>query len=282
MGLLTLLAKRFIAGLTVHDAMRAVERLNRNGILATIDHLGENVHSREEATAAADEYIRILDEIDKTGVQSNVSVKLTMMGLEIDSYFCAENVARIVKKAKELNNFVRIDMEGSAVTQVTLDVFERLHAEFDNVGIVIQSYLYRSEADVRRLNDDKINIRLCKGAYKEPREIAYPQKEAVNESYLKLARLILTEGGHVGLATHDDKMIEPLMAFIKERNIPTSSYEWQMLYGIRRARQEQLAAAGETVRVYVPYGSDWVGYFSRRMMERKENFFFAFRHFFKG
>jgi len=282
MGLLTLAAKRFVAGEKVGDAIAAVRRLNETGILATIDHLGENVNNQEEAKAAADAYLLILDEIAKSGVKSNVSLKLTMMGLEIDAEFCYRNVRRLVETAAKHGNFVRVDMEGSPVTEITLDLFHRFYEEFENVGIVIQAYLYRSEADVRKLVALKAPVRLCKGAYKEPPDVAFPKKEEVNESYLKLARMLLDGGGKTAIATHDRAMIEPLQAYIRERKIPRERYEWQMLYGIERDLQRELARQGETVRVYVPYGTDWLGYFKRRMMERKENFLFAAKHFFAG
>ncbi len=282
MGILKLAARRFVAGDRIDEAMKAVRRLNARNIMATIDFLGENVVSRDDAVKAANEYLLILDQIKVNGLRANVSIKLTMMGLEIDDDFCYENVKRIVERAAELNTFVRIDMEGSPVTQRTLDIFLRLYEDYKNVGIVIQSALHRSEADVAMLNEKQASIRLCKGAYKEPPEIAFPKKEQVNENYLKLAETILTNGKFCAIATHDRNMIGPLRAFIASNNISKDRYEWQMLYGIERKLQEKLAKEGEAIRVYVPYGIDWIGYFSRRMMERKENLFFALKHLFAG
>ncbi len=282
MGLLAFMARRFVAGEDVNAAVRAIRRLNRENILATVDFLGENVTTKEEARFAADQYLVLLDRIDQENILANASIKLTMMGLEIDPDFCVENVSRIIEKAASFGNFVRIDMEGSNVTQVTLDVFYKLRERFDNLGIVIQAYLYRSEEDIRKLVERKESVRLCKGAYKEPESVAFPNKEQVNENYLKLARMLLEGGGRTAIATHDRKMIAPLRTFIAEKGISKERYEWQMLYGIERNLQESLATDGETVRVYVPYGNDWLGYFSRRMLERKENFLFAFKHLFKG
>lgn len=282
MGILAFMARRFVAGEKVEDAMEAVRRLNGLSIVATVDHLGENVHTKEEATAAADAYLVLLDAIAESKVDSNVSIKLTMMGLEIDPEFAYANTRRIIEKAASHRNFVRIDMEGSPVTQTTLDLYRRFRSEFPNVGIVIQAYLLRSEEDIAALAAEKANVRLCKGAYKEPPEVAFPKKEEVNENYLKLAKRMLMSEAYLAVATHDRKMIEPLRAFIAEQKIPKSRYEWQMLYGIERGLQKSLAAEGERVRIYVPYGTDWLGYFKRRMMERKENFLFAFKHLFKG
>ncbi len=282
MGILSFAARRFIAGEHLDDAVTAIQRLNALHISATVDNLGENVKTQEEATKAADAYLDILNAIDKHKLDANVSVKLTMMGMEIDPDFCFQNAGRILKRAQEIGVFVRIDMEGSPVTQLTLDLLDRFRESYDNVGIVIQAYLYRSEEDVRRLAEQGVNVRLCKGAYKEPESIAFPKKEQVNENYLKLGRMLIDGKGKACLATHDPKMIEPLAAYIKEKNLPKERYEWQMLYGIERGLQKELADEGHTVRVYVPYGSDWLGYYRRRMMERKENFLFALKHFFGG
>lgn len=282
MGILSFLAKRFVAGETLDSAMKAIKRLNDWDILATVDHLGENVSNRDEARLSADAYLDLLDEIYKTGVKSNVSIKLTMMGLEIDPEFCFENVGRIIDKATDLGNFVRIDMEGSPVTKATLDLYDRMRESCDNIGIVIQSYLYRSEEDIRRLAARGDNVRLCKGAYKEAKDIAFQDKADVNENFLKLAEILLSGESHTAIASHDRKMIEPLREFIRENGIPKERYEFQMLYGIERDLQKTLAREGEKVRVYVPYGTDWLGYFSRRMMERRENLFFAVKHFFRG
>lgn len=282
MRFMTFMARRFVAGDTVTDAMKVVAGLNKLNILATIDHLGENIHNLDEAKAAADEDAVIFEAIEKHEVASNVSIKLTMMGLEIDPEFCYENTKRLLELAKSKKNFLRIDMEGSPVTQITLDTFWRLRAEYDNVGIVLQAYLRRSEEDAKKAAEFGAPVRICKGTYKEPDSIAFPTKEEVNDSYIALAKILLLGKGHVALATHDRKMINPLRQFIAQNNIPKERYEWQMLYGIERSLQKQLAAEGETVRIYIPYGTDWFGYFSRRMIERKENFFFVLKHFLRG
>jgi proline dehydrogenase len=282
MGLLELAARRFVAGRSIDEAVRAIRQLNDAGIVATVDFLGENVSTKEDATAAADEYLHILGSIQENALNCNVSVKLTMMGMEVDPDFCFENVSRIISKAQELNNFVRIDMEGSAVTKLTLDLFDRFHEKFDNVGIVIQAYLHRSEEDIRRLAETGVNVRLCKGAYKEPAEVAIQKKEDVNSNYLRLGKILLDGNGKACIATHDPNMIEPLIAYINERQLPPERYELQMLYGIQRKLQRRMAEDGHTVRIYVPYGTDWLGYFTRRMMERRENFLFAFKQFFKA
>jgi len=282
MGLLEFAAKRFVAGKDIVSAVKGIKKLNKLNILATVDFLGENVSNKSEASEAANEYLVILDEIEKHNLKCNVSLKLTMMGLEIDQDFCFENVLRIVKKAARLDNFVRIDMEGSPVTKATLDVFERLYKDHKNVGIVLQAALFRSLDDARKYSEMGVNIRLCKGAYKEADTIAYSSKIDVNKNYLRICRLLLEGRGKVAIATHDQKMIDPIAAYIKENNIESQRYEWQMLYGIERNTQKNFAKNREAVRVYVPYGNDWLGYFSRRMMERKENFFFALKHFLRG
>lgn len=282
MRLMTFMARRFVAGDTVTDAMAAVAKLNKLNIMATIDHLGENVHNLDEAKAAADEDVVIFEAIEKHGVNSNVSIKLTMMGLEMDPEFCYENTKRLLEVAKAKKNFVRIDMEGSPVTQATLDIFWRLRQDYDNVGIVLQAYLMRSEEDAKKAAEFGAPVRICKGTYKEPPTIAFPTKEQVNENYLKLAKILLMGKGHVGIATHDRKMINPLRQFIAQNNIPKERYEWQMLYGIERGLQKQLAKEGEPIRIYIPYGTDWLGYSTRRMIERKENFFFVMKHFLRG
>lgn len=282
MGLLTLLARRFVAGQTITEAAAAIRKLNSNNILATVDFLGENVSNQEEALLAADEYIRILEEIENRGLDCNVSLKLTMMGLEVDSDFCFKNVRRIVEKAQDLGNFVRIDMEGSPVTQATLDIFERLYANFPNVGIVIQAYLHRSEKDIRYLAQRGVNVRLCKGAYKEGPEVAFQSKEEVNRNFLRLAEILLKGKGKTAIATHDKKILYDLKQTLRDWKIESERYEFQMLYGIERKLQLALAREGEPFRVYVPYGTDWLGYFSRRMIERRENLLFAVKHFLLG
>ncbi len=282
MSFLYIFAKRFVAGEELSEAIPAIKALNEKGIMVTFDHLGENVTTEEMAKSAADTYLDLLDVIKKEGLNSNVSVKLTQMGLDLEDEFCLNNVERIVKKAQELNNFVRIDMEGSAYTQRTLDITYKLFEKYQNVGVVIQAMLLRSEEDVKELNKRGIRVRLCKGAYKEPASVAYQKKEQVNENYLKLMKILLTEGKYPGIATHDEKIIEECKRYISENKIESSRFEFQMLYGIRRDLQLQLVKEGFNMRVYVPYGKEWFPYFYRRLRERKENLFFVMKNFFKG
>ncbi|MGC9042216.1 MAG: proline dehydrogenase family protein [Myxococcota bacterium] len=282
MSFLYIFAKRFVAGEELSEAIPAIKALNEKGIMVTFDHLGENVTTEEMAKSAADTYLDLLDVIKKEGLNSNVSVKLTQMGLDLGDEFCLNNVERIVKKAQELNNFVRIDMEGSAYTQKTLDITYKLFEKYQNVGVVIQAMLLRSEEDVKELNKRGIRVRLCKGAYKEPASVAYQKKEQVNENYLKLMKILLTEGKYPGIATHDEKIIEECKRYISENKIESSRFEFQMLYGIRRDLQLQLVKEGFNMRVYVPYGKEWFPYFYRRLRERKENLFFVMKNFFKG
>ncbi len=282
MSLLIIFARRFVAGEELNEAIPAIKNLNEKGIMVTFDHLGENVTSEEMARAAADSYLEILDVIDKEKLNSNVSIKLTQMGLDLGDDFCFTNVSRIVEKAKKLNNFVRIDMEGSQYTQRTLDITYRLFEKYKNVGVVIQAMLIRSENDIRELNKRGIRVRLCKGAYKEPESVAFQKKEQVNENYVKLMKMLLMEGNYPGIATHDEKIIEECKRFVSENKIDHSRFEFQMLYGIRRDLQVSLVKEGFNMRVYVPYGKQWFPYFYRRLRERKENVFFVLKNFFKG
>lgn len=280
-------ALRFVAGETIDDAIAAIRALNAEGILATVDHLGENVESEADARRAVDDYLAVLDRIGKDSVQSHASLKLTQLGLDIGVEFCRDNVARIVGKAKEIDTFIRIDMESSDYTARTLDVYYSLCHEFDNVGIVIQSYLYRSKDDIAELCQAGANVRLCKGAYDEPHDRAYPHKADVDASYVALTHMLLSEaararGAYAAIATHDPKMIGAAKAYIAEHDVPRDRYEFQMLYGIRRDLQQQLAAEGFTVRVYVPYGNEWYPYFMRRLAERPANMWFILRNLFRG
>lgn len=279
LGFARRMAARFVAGEQPEDAIRVVRALNEKGILASLDHLGENVISREDAQRARDDYLDILDCIAQYGLKSHVSIKLTQLGLDISDDFCAENVAQILARAARYNTFVRIDMEGSPYTQRTLDLYYRLHQNHHNVGVVIQAYLYRSEADVRRLIQEGARVRLCKGAYKEPPDIAFPRKADVDANYVKLMEMMLSEearknGVHLAIATHDEKIINRAKQYVAEHHIRPDEFEFQMLYGIRRDLQERLAAEGYTVRVYVPYGSEWYPYFMRRLAERPANVWF--------
>jgi proline dehydrogenase len=281
MGLLTLMARRFVAGKTADAAMAAVRKLNAQKIRTTLDILGEDVTDRDEATRAADDYIALLKLIAEEGVDSNVSVKLTMMGLEIDRDFCLDNVRRVVDAAAELDNWVRVDMEGSPVTQATLDIVHALFAESPNVGAVIQSYLYRSEDDIKALNAAGIKVRLCKGAYKEPKTVAFQDKREVNANYSKLMHLLLEQGTDPAIATHDTKLINECKALVARNGMSKDQFEFQMLYGIRSALQRALAAEGYRVRCYVPFGTHWLPYFLRRLRERRANVFFVVKNLFR-
>lgn len=274
-------SRRFVSGETQEQAIQAVEDLNQKGFLATLDRLGENVTSRDEALKAANDYLLLLDKISQNGVDSNVSCKLTQMGLDLDFDFCISNVKRIVQRAKQYGNFVRIDMEDSPRTEKTLQVCFALHKEYSNTGAVIQSYLYRSEEDVKKLLEQKIRIRLCKGAYKEPKTVAFQKKKEVDDNFVKLMKMLLKSGVYHGIATHDDKMIQATIDFAEKENILKESYEFQFLYGIRRELQEELIKKGYNVRIYVPYGDQWYPYFMRRMAERPANLFFVAKNFFR-
>ncbi len=275
-------ARRFVAGEEWEQAAAAVRVLNENGIMATMDYLGESVSDRWMAEAARDTYLGLLEGIAASEVNANVSLKLTQMGLDISPDFCLQNVMAIVGKAKILGNYVRVDMEDSPRTDATIATFRKLRAEFDNVGLVVQSYLYRSEKDVRSLADLRPNLRICKGAYLERPDVAFPRKADVDANYRKLVLLNLEFGGKTCLATHDEKIINWAKKLIAERSLPKDSYEFQMLYGIRPALQRQLAAEGHPVRVYVPYGRQWYPYFTRRLAERPANLFFILASLFKS
>jgi proline dehydrogenase len=281
----TRLSSRFVAGLEIEDALRVAESVNRQGMSVSLDSLGESVHSDAEAQRAADVYHRLLDAIAARKLNSNVSVKLTQMGLEVAPEL-AESIARnLVEHAASLNNFVRIDMEDSSLTQVTLDIVRRLHAEPNlrgAVGIVIQSYLYRSEADIQQLIADGIRVRLCKGAYKEPPEVAFPKKLDVDRNYAKLTGMLLASPIYHGLATHDVFMIDAAKKHAREHNIDPSHFEFQMLYGVRRDLQRQLISEGFNVRVYVPFGREWYPYFMRRLAERPANVLFLAKSLMKS
>ncbi len=282
-----LVSRRFVAGETLDETIGAVRRLNRQGILVTIDVLGESVTSEAEARAAKDAYLRTLDAIASNHVQSNVSVKLTQMGLAISPDLCLDNLRQIIHRAHEIGAFVRIDMEDSPYTQSTLNIFKTLREEFDNVGIVIQAYLYRSAEDMKQLRAMGANVRLCKGAYKEPGEIAFPEKRDVDANYIKLAEEYLRPNGHetgafLAVATHDEKMINWAKGYAAANKLDNHQFEFQMLYGIRSGLQRQLVKEGYQVRVYVPYGSHWYPYFMRRLAERPANVIFLVSNLFRS
>ncbi len=270
-------ASRFIAGETSDVALAVVKELNDAGFRVTLDLLGESVHKREEAVAAAAAYRASLDEIEASPAQSTISLKLTQLGLDIDLDFCHENLVGIVEHAAELGNFVRIDMESSAHTERTLQIFHRVFAEHRNVGIVVQSYLHRTEADVKELVRVGAPVRLCKGAYKEPASVAFQNKSDVDGNFIRLMRILLDGGAPTAIASHDERMINATLEHVQRNAIPDEAFELQMLYGVRRDYQKQLVDNGLKMRIYVPYGLQWYSYFMRRMAERPANLLFGLR-----
>jgi proline dehydrogenase len=270
------LAQRFVAGETLEEALRAVEPLNRKSITASLDLLGESVHTEREAQAATREILTMLDRIHERGVQANVSLKLTQMGLDISEELCVALMHDVVGRARDLRTFIRIDMEDSSYTERTLRLFEdRLHPSYgDHVGIVLQSYLYRTLADVERAIAIKARVRLCKGAYKEPATVAYPEKADVDANYVRCMHKLLSEGNYPALATHDDRIIKEAKRYVRANGIGPERFEFQMLYGVRRDLQERLVREGWRVRVYVPFGTQWYPYLMRRLAERPSNIAF--------
>ncbi len=279
-------ARRFIAGETMDEALKVVQGLNERGLLATIDHLGENVTRAEEARAAAAEYLELLPKIAALGLQSHASLKLTQMGLDLGLEFCQGNLEQIVARAKELGNFVRIDMEGSAYTDRTLALFSRLREKYDNLGIVLQANLRRTERDLARLIELGANVRLCKGAYKEPAKIAFPKKREVDANYIKLMEMLLSrearaKGAYAAIATHDERMIAKAKELAAREGLGREEFEFQMLLGIRRRLAEELADEGYRVRIYVSYGTAWYPFYMRRLAERPANLLFLLRNVFR-
>jgi proline dehydrogenase len=269
------MARRFVAGETVEDGIRAARELNRAGLSVSLDYLGESVHSREEAAAAANTYLRMIDRIVAEKLDANVSLKLTQMGQDIDEGFLRENVGRVLDRARDADMFVRLDMESSAYTQRTIDFFRRIWDEgYHNVGIVLQSYMHRSADDVKLANALGARVRLCKGAYKEPEAVAFQRKEDVDGNFVALMRTLLSDGTYPGIATHDRAMIDATREHARTHRIDTSAFEFQMLYGVRRDLQQELRAAGYNMRVYVPFGEAWYPYLMRRMAERPANLLF--------
>ncbi len=291
-------ASRFIAGEKLEDAIRVVRALNQKGINATLDHLGEHTHNLEAASRATQDILDMFTAIQQAGVRANVSIKLTQIGLALDESICRSHLLAILTSARDKRNFVRIDMEDYAWAAKTLEIFHSLRDEhgFDNVGIVIQAYLYRSEADVRRFAQQGARIRLCKGAYKESPEVAYPKKVDVDANYDRLTRIMLEACLEAGcppvsadglfppppaLATHDERRIEYARSLVRSIDFPKQALEFQMLHGIRRDLQERLVVEGFPVRVYVPFGTEWYPYFVRRLAERPANLWFFISNFFR-
>jgi proline dehydrogenase len=276
-------ANRFVAGETIDTALAAVARLNARRITASLDLLGESVHNEAEARAAGNEYVAMLERIHKQKADANVSVKLTAMGLDISEDLCVAVMHKILQRAREYQTFVRIDMESSEYTQRTVDLFEqRLYPAYrENVGIVLQSYLYRTFADVERANLIKARVRLCKGAYMEPETVAYPDKKDVDANYVRSMHELMLKGNYPGIATHDEAIIDEAKGFAKENQIAPSRFEFQMLYGVRRDLQDKLVREGYRMRVYVPFGTQWYPYLMRRLAERPANVAFLTGNVFK-
>jgi proline dehydrogenase len=276
------LASRFIAGEEVDDALRVIRRLNGEGFMVTLDCLGESVHEASAAEAACQTYLELLDRLAAEKLDSHVSVKLTQLGLAIDEGLARRNLSRLAESAARHHNFVRVDMEGSAFTDATLRVFCSVVAPRDVLGIAIQSYLRRTEADVDELLQRGVRIRLVKGAYKEPPEVAFPRKREVDANYQKLTEKLLTSGTYHAIATHDERIIAATERFGREHGISPQSFEFQLLYGIRRQLQRALVRQGWRVRLYVPYGREWYAYFMRRLAERPANLLFLVRNLFRA
>jgi len=275
-GLARQFASRFVAGEKLDEAIQAARALNEKGISTSLDLLGESVTDEKEAARSRDEVIEILDRIAETGVDANVSIKLTQMGLDLGDEICAANVSKVLERAREHDIFVRIDMEGSPYTESTLKLFtDRLHPEFGNLtGVVIQSYMRRSAADVDMLVDMQARVRLCKGAYAEPATIAFQERKEVSDSYAALMEHLVKDGKYPGIATQDEDLVNRTVEFAKRENISPDRFEFQMLYGVRRDLQERLQKEGYNMRVYIPFGTQWYPYLMRRLAERPANLAF--------
>ncbi|HET6528591.1 MAG TPA: proline dehydrogenase family protein [Balneolaceae bacterium] len=276
------LAKRFVAGESFTDAIPEVEQLNKKDIKITLDLLGENVKGREMADETVDNYIRLLESISKAGLQSSISIKLTMLGLDIDRDYCKNNLFKLLDAAKKHDQFVRIDMEGSDYTQITIDLFkEAFHEYGKHVGIVIQAYLHRSRQDITELGELGADVRLCKGAYNEPKDIALQKMSDIRTAYKDYAKVLLEKTAYPRIATHDDELISWVKDYAAQKNISKEHFEFQMLYGMRQKTMEQLSDEGYNTRIYVPFGTMWFPYFKRRLLERKENIWFVIATLFK-
>lgn len=276
------LTERFIAGESVEEMLAAVRRLNRDGFDVTLDHLGESVSDQADAEEACRAYLAILDRVAREGLRSTISIKLTALGLAFDKTLARRQLAAIAGRAAELQTFVRIDMEGSAYIEGTLSAFRAVDAPRDVLGVVIQSYLYRSEKDLDDLIASGARVRLVKGAYKEPAEVAFQKKSDVDANFVKLMQKLLGSGGYHAIATHDSRMVTATQDFARRQKIGPDRFEFQMLYGVRRRLQRELLREGYRVRIYVPYGSQWYPYFMRRLAERPANVYFLIRSLFRG
>lgn len=276
------LAKRFVAGENFKQARPKVEELNNKGIKLTLDLLGENVTDKQTADESVNNYIQLLDNIEEAGINSTISIKLTMLGLDISRNYCRDNLFKLLDVAKEYDQFVRIDMEGSEYTQDTIDIYKDAFQQYGrHVGIVIQAYLHRSKEDIPDLAEMGADIRLCKGAYKEPERIALQRMPAIREAFKEYAKILLHKTTYPRIATHDDELINWVKNHVEQHDLGKARFEFQMLYGLRQNTMEQLAAEGYDTRIYVPFGKMWFPYFKRRLMERKENIWFVLTTLFK-
>jgi proline dehydrogenase len=266
---------RFVAGEALDDAIEATRALNQRRMSVSLDHLGENVSDAKEAASAAQDYIAILDRIKQAGVDANISIKLTALGLDISQELCEQNVCRILEHAQQFPIFVRIDMEGSAYTEQTVDITLRMHKQYEHVGTVIQSCMHSSKKDVEQLIAQGVRVRLVKGAYKEPKTVAFQQKSEVDHNFVRLMMMLIQRGNYPAIATHDEAIINATCKFARDHGISKSAFEFQLLYGIRRDLQEKLVGQGYNMRIYVPYGSQWYPYLVRRMAERPANMLFV-------
>jgi len=273
------MARRFVAGETLNEAIAAARECNKAGMMASLDYLGENVSTTSGAQHSRDAYLEIFERIAEEKLQANVSCKLTQLGLDINTDFCAGLVLSIVERAAAVDNFLRIDMEGSAYTQRTIDLVKLVRERNPAVGTVIQAYLYRSETDIADLLTYGCRIRLCKGAYKEPEEVAYPRKADVDANYVRLMQMLLSSGFYHAIATHDPRMIATTIRHAATKQISKDDFEFQMLYGVRTDLQRRLVRDGYRVRIYIPFGNDWFPYFMRRLAERPANVGFVIRNF---
>lgn len=273
-------SKRYIAGETLDSAIKMVKSLNNKGIYATIDVLGESVNNKEEAIEAKNKAIEVLNTIEKEKLKANLSIKPTQMGLNLDTDFAFIQVKELVEKAKQLSNFIRIDMEDSPFTDATINLYKKLIENYDNIGIVVQAYLKRTFDDVVVLNKFGTNYRLCKGIYIEPASIAYKDREKVRENYLKVLELILKSDNYVGIATHDDFLINSAKKMIKQLKVPKDKFEFQMLLGVREDRRDKTNSEGYKIRIYVPFGKDWYPYSVRRLKENPQIAGYVFKSLF--
>ena len=271
-------ARRFVAGETIDDAVAAAREVNRTGAMASLDLLGENVSDEDGARRAASEYAEIFDRIARENLDANVSLKLTQLGLDLDENLCRELLENIAARAARFRNFVRVDMEASAYTQRTVEIVKRVRAKYEGVGGVLQAYLYRTESDVETLLAAGCRIRLCKGAYNEPAEVAFAKKSDVDANYVRLMKRLLGSGIYHAIATHDPAMIHAAREFVTGQGIGAGQFEFQMLYGIRTDLQKKLVRDGFRLRVYIPFGADWFPYFMRRLAERPANLKFFLRN----